>query len=157
MGSQDRSALSLFNLLWPSRETTAATPENYGYPPVYQLSGSASYVTGSHAFKTGAQWRFGPYRTSADANADLTERFRNGVPDSVIVYNTPVRSTERINADLGFFAQDSWKYRRLTVNPGIRFEYFNSSAEHQVGHVAQAHAEAAVESHATTDELGGKP
>jgi hypothetical protein len=109
--------------------TTAATPENYAYPPVYQLSGSASYVTGSHTFKTGAQWRFGPYRTSADANADLTERFRNGVPDSVIVYNTPVRSTERINADLGVFAQDSWKYRRLTINPGIRFEYFNAEIQ----------------------------
>jgi hypothetical protein len=109
--------------------TTAATPENYAYPPVYQLSGSASYVTGSHTFKTGTQWRFGPYRTSADANADLTERFRNGVPDSVIVYNTPVRSTERINADLGVFAQDSWKYRRLTINPGIRFEYFNAEIQ----------------------------
>jgi hypothetical protein len=109
--------------------TTAATPENYTYPPVYQLSGSASYVTGSHTFKTGTQWRFGPYRTSADANADLTQRYRNGVPDSVIVYNTPVRSTERINADLGVFAQDSWKYRRLTINPGIRVEYFNAEIQ----------------------------
>ena len=109
--------------------TTAAVPEQHDYPYLYMLVSSASYVTGSHSFKTGVQWRYGPYWRDFDANADLVQRYRSGIPDSVIVYNTPTHSREHLNADLGFYAQDSWKIRRLTLNPGIRFEYFSVSIE----------------------------
>ena len=87
----------------------------------------ASYVTGSNTLKAGAQWRYGPYRVNTNVNADLIQRYRNGVPDSVIVYNTPQRSRQRLNADLGVYVQDSWTLKRLTLNPGVRFEYFNVS------------------------------
>lgn len=107
--------------------TVAGTPENFTYPPVYQISGSGSYVTGSNTLKAGAQWRYGPYRVNTNVNADLIQRYRNGVPDSVIVYNTPQRSRQRLNADLGVYVQDSWVLKRLTLNPGVRFEYFNVS------------------------------
>jgi hypothetical protein len=107
--------------------TVAGTPENFTYPPVYQISGSGSYVTGSNTVKVGAQWRYGPYRVNTNVNADLVQRYRNGVPDSVIVYNTPQRSREQLNADLGIYAQDSWTFKRLTLNPGIRLERFNVS------------------------------
>ena len=60
-------------------------------------------------------------------NADLIQRYRSGVPDSVIVYNTPQRSRQQLNADLGVYVQDSWTLKRLTLNPGVRFEYFNVS------------------------------
>lgn len=109
--------------------TVAGTPENWAYPPVYIQTAAASYVTGSHALKAGVQWRHGPYRINGSANADLIQRYRSGVPDSVIVYNTPVRTRQVINADLGFFVQDSWTFKRLTVNPGVRFEYFNASID----------------------------
>lgn len=109
--------------------TIAGTPENWAYPPVYIQTAAVSYVTGSHAIKTGLTWRHGPYRINGSANADLIQRYRNGVPDSVIVYNTPVRTKQVINADLGFFVQDSWTFQRLTVNPGVRFEYFNASID----------------------------
>ena len=107
--------------------TVAGTPENYTYPPVYQWAGSASYVTGSNTLKAGAQWRYGPYRVNTNVNADLVQRYRGGVPDSVIVYNTPQRSREQLNADLGVYIQDSWTRKRLTVNPGVRFNYFKVS------------------------------
>ena len=107
--------------------TVAGTPENYTYPPVYQWAGSASYVTGSNTLKAGAQWRYGPYRVNTNVNADLVQRYRSGVPDSVIVYNTPQRSREQLNADLGVYVQDSWTLKRLTVNPGVRFNYFKVS------------------------------
>jgi len=110
-----------------STRTTAGSPENFTYPPVYQWAGSATYVTGSNTLRGGAQWRYGPYRVNTNVNADLVQRYRNGVPDSVIVYNTPQRSREQLNADLGMFAQDSWTLKRLTLNPGVRFEYFNVS------------------------------
>jgi len=107
--------------------TVAGTPENFTYPPVYQFAGSAAYVTGSNTLKAGAQWRYGPYRVNTNVNGDLVQRYRSGVPDSVIVYNTPQRSRERLNADLGVYAQDSWTINRLTINAGLRWEYFNVS------------------------------
>jgi hypothetical protein len=96
------------------------------YPDRYNVQGSMSYVTGSHNVKTGAQWTWGPYRRTRTANADLVQRYRNGRPDSVRIYNTPLDVTSTLNGDLGIFAQDAWTLKRLTVNAGARWEYFNS-------------------------------
>ena len=86
-----------------------------------------AYVTGSNTLKAGFQWHIGQTWNMADTNGDLTERFRDGVPDSVIVYNTPTRLLRLMGADLGFYLQDSWTLKRLTISPGLRWEYFNSS------------------------------
>ena len=41
--------------------------------------------------------------------------------------NTPIdESIEQMNADLGIFAQDAWTMKRLTLNVGGRFDYFNA-------------------------------
>ncbi len=47
------------------------------------------------------------------------------------VYNTPREAKEFLNADLGIFAQDSWRIERLTVNYGVRLEYFNGEITEQ--------------------------
>jgi hypothetical protein len=107
------------------------TPASGTDPRKYVLSTSMSYVTGSHSFKTGVQWGFGPYITRSDINGDLVQLYRNGLPDSVRVYNTPREAREYLNADLGMYAQDSWRLQRLTVNAGIRFEYFNGAISKQ--------------------------
>jgi hypothetical protein len=101
------------------------TPSNGTDPRKHVLSAVASYVTGTHAVKTGVQWGFGPYITRGDLNGDLIQLYRNGVADSVRVYNTPRSAKEFLNADLGIFAQDSWRINRLTLNYGLRLEYFN--------------------------------
>ena len=31
-----------------------------------------------------------------------------------------------MNRDLGLYAQDSWTFRRLTLNGGMRFEWLNA-------------------------------
>ena len=38
-----------------------------------------------------------------------------------------------MNADQGIYAQDSWTVGRFTINPGVRFEHFNSSIEARLG------------------------
>ncbi len=50
--------------------------------------------------------------------------YRNGVPDSVNTYNTPVSRTSYVQ-DTAFFVQDKWAAsRKLTLNIGLRMEKF---------------------------------
>ena len=93
---------------------------------------SASYVTGSHSIKVGSQWRYGVNANVTESNADLIQQYRSGVPDTVVVRNSPLYAREgllKLNADMGLYAQDSWKFRRLTLNPGVRFYYLKESVD----------------------------
>ena len=95
---------------------------------------SASYVTGSHAFKAGIQYGWGYFWRARRETADLIQLYRTGVPAQVIIHNTPQSSYASMNADQGIYAQDSWTIGRFTINPGVRFEHFNGSTEEtQVG------------------------
>jgi Carboxypeptidase regulatory-like domain len=88
---------------------------------------SASYVTGSHAFKAGIQYGNGYFFRQRRETADLIQLYRTGAPAQVIVHNTPQDSLQLMNADQGIYAQDSWTLGRFTINPGVRFEHFNGS------------------------------
>ncbi len=100
-------------------------------PRKHVLSSVLSYVTGTHSVKAGVQWGFGPFVSRGDLNGDLVQLYRNGVADSVQVYNTPREAREYLNADLGIFAQDSWRLARLTLHYGVRLEYFNGEISEQ--------------------------
>src|SRR6185295_8513896 len=88
---------------------------------------SASYVTGSHAFKAGIQYGWGYFWRQRAEVADLIQLYRSGAPAQVIIHNTPQDSYQSMNADEGIYAQDSWTIGRFTINPGVRFEHFNGS------------------------------
>jgi hypothetical protein len=107
---------------------------NWGgrYPDRYNVQSSVTYVTGAHNFKTGFQWNWGPYENTRETNADLQQVYRSGRPDSVTIYNTPVRYLDKLNADVGIYAQDTWTLNRLTINGGIRWEYLNAEVADQV-------------------------
>ena len=112
--------------------TTASQGETYTIEQLFTTMASATYVTGSHNFKVGFQSRNGVNSVVTDSNADLVQRYRNGVPDSVLVRNSPQYAREgalHLNPDLGVFAQDSWRFRRLTLNPGVRFYYLHESVD----------------------------
>jgi len=90
---------------------------------------SASYVTGSHAFKAGLQYGWGYFWRQRREVTDLIQLYRTRVPAQVIIHNTPQDSYAAMNADQGIYVQDSWTLGRFTLNPGVRFEHFNSSIE----------------------------
>lgn len=115
------------------RGTLRSGLANWGgrYPDRFNMQGAVSYVTGSHNFKTGVQYNWGPYVNTRETNADLQQRYRNGRVDSVRVYNTPVRYKDNLNADVGIFAQDTWTLKRLTVNGGLRWEYLNAEVSEE--------------------------
>ena len=89
---------------------------------------SLSYVSGAHSFKVGIQDRFGYGKDiRPNINGDIVQQYRNGVPSTVLALNTPFVNEQDVNADLGVFVQDTWTSKRLTLNPGIRWDHFNSS------------------------------
>jgi len=120
-----------FDLLTTQAYDGIPGPTSGIFPAKYLVATSASYVTGSHSLKTGVQWGFGKYRNDRDINGDLVQYYLNGVPAFANVYNTPLTNNEVQKADLGMYAQDSWTKNRLTLNLGVRFEYFNGEIENQ--------------------------
>ena len=84
-----------------------------------------SYVTGSHAFKTGVQLEQAINNQDMIVHGDVNYTFLNGVPNSITEWATPWFVKNRVKADLGLYAQDQWTLKRLTFNYGLRFDYLN--------------------------------
>jgi Carboxypeptidase regulatory-like domain len=104
-------------LLW-----NASGAQLGNYPDRYNLQGAASYVTGAHTIKVGGAWQFGKYLRYNNANADLYQTYTNGIPTQVTVLNTPLQVREDLDANAGFYAQDTWNLSRLTLNFGLRYD-----------------------------------
>ncbi|MEO8071221.1 MAG: hypothetical protein ABI652_07450, partial [Acidobacteriota bacterium] len=118
----------------PKRDTILQTAYDaydggiyYREPIRKTFMGAASYVTGSHNIKAGIQYGYGYFWRQRREAADLIQLYRSGAPAQVIIHNTPQDSRTDMNADQGVYAQDAWTVGRLTINPGVRFEHFNSS------------------------------
>lgn len=107
----------------------------YVHTPVRETAMTAlSYVTGSHAIKLGMELSHGKsglQRRWQNTNVNFYQRYHdvNGVtvPFQVTLFNTPTEEFDKLNADLGVYIQDTWTHKRLTLTPGIRWEYFNAS------------------------------
>jgi Carboxypeptidase regulatory-like domain len=96
--------------------------------------GSLSYVTGSHAFKVGFTTQEAWHHAWYDDNGPgagigpglVAYTFLNGLPSQVTEYAEPVTFSERLKVNLGIYAQDQWTVKRLTLNVGLRYDYFNA-------------------------------
>jgi hypothetical protein len=119
---------------------------NYGYGGAYLLGltggfgtqdfgqtnerFSVSYVTGSHAFKTGVQYLYGTGGTDYAFDPSLQDTsyvFTGRTPSAVTYYAGPTKTAVRQNK-FAFYAQDQWSLNRLTLNLGMRFEHLNGYA-----------------------------
>jgi carboxypeptidase family protein len=87
---------------------------------------SMSYVTGSHAFKTGVQLEQHVFNQQYVVNQSQQWTFLRGAPTSITQWAQPLLYQARTKADLGLYAQDKWAIKRLTVNAGVRFDWFNA-------------------------------
>jgi hypothetical protein len=109
----------------------------YGENANWQMNtrASVSYVTGSHNAKFGFTVQHQESRTTQNiSNNGTLLTLLNGVPRSVTVWATPLLLKEVNKANVGIFAQDQWTIRQLTVNAGVRYDYFNSYVpEHHLG------------------------
>jgi hypothetical protein len=128
--ASDLSAITDRNLI-PS--TWRAPADGYGGTRNNQSNyrAAVSYVTGRHAFKFGLtlqhMWRV----TGADHNNSVNYTFNTGAPTELTQFAEPATFSERVNYNLGLYAQDQWTVRRLTLNLGLRADFLNSQVDAQ--------------------------
>lgn len=92
------------------------------------LRGSMSYVTGTHAMKVGFRSLSGRYRHFIrEFPGNLEYTALNGVPTQVTYHGSPLIRIDRVRPNLGIYAQDQWTLNRLTMNLGVRYDYFRAA------------------------------
>jgi hypothetical protein len=120
---------------------------NNNWVPSFHFRGAVSYVTGAHSFKVGFQEALGyiqstnyiptvnqngsPYPVRyifKSANSAGQAIAANGGPttNQVVAYASPYTFQNNQDHDFGLFAQDKWTMNRMTVNYGLRFDWFKS-------------------------------
>jgi hypothetical protein len=109
------------------RSKAAGFENNYGFTPQWQATQrfSASYVTGSHAFKAGFNLQEGQRASAQEINQSVNYTFLSRIPQSITQW-TSHKEENRMMPNLGIYAQDQWTAGRLTLNLGVRFDYFNA-------------------------------
>jgi hypothetical protein len=103
----------------------AGSVNTYAHYDRYVFAASGIYVTGSHQIKFGFTDDRGPVYVNNVTNGDAYYNYSNGVPLNITAYNTPTYSKPYLNADLGLYAMDTWHVKRLSLNLGMRWEYYS--------------------------------
>jgi hypothetical protein len=99
--------------------------------------GSAAYVTGTHAFKTGFMYTNAQHSTFRDFHRErgalpMSYVTFNGTPLQAVYYDDPHLQRYGYH-NLGLYAQDQWRRKKLTVNGGVRFDYLQDYYPDQTG------------------------
>ena len=87
-----------------------------------------SYVTGSHAVKVGfSDLAIARESSGGDlAPYSFSYRFNNALPNQITQFALPYIQIENQRAELGLYAQDKWTINKLTLNLGVRYDWWNS-------------------------------
>ena len=110
-----------------------AVPPGYNEAPhIMQVAGSLAYVTGSHSMKFGLQNEWGTFDSfSQTVPANVDYYFVNRVPSQIRQWALPTHTTNKLSAEMGIYAQDTWTFNRATINAGLRFDYYANSFPEQ--------------------------
>jgi len=105
-----------------------------GYQQQYQTtrnfySEQVTYITGNHQIRAGFQFSNGRNDYGYDANGDGYEYFIDGVPQYFLAYNLPINYNTHLAADMGLYGMDTWKYKRLSITAGLRWEYLAATID----------------------------
>jgi hypothetical protein len=92
-------------------------------------SEQAVYITGNHQIKAGFTFSNGRTDYAYNANGDAYENFISGVPQSITIYNTPFSNNQHLKDDIGIYGMDTWKFKRLSVTAGLRWEYLAANID----------------------------
>lgn len=110
---------------------TGVSPrQDFDTARMFTYAGNVSYVTGTHNIKAGIQVRTGWSQELFSSRGDIVQITNNGVANSVRLLNTPSGHKES-GVNTGIYVQDSWRFGRVTVNPGVRYERFVMSIPEQ--------------------------
>ena len=99
----------------------------------YRQRFSVSYITGSHAFKTGvdlsehSEGQPGRANDPNQINGARSYVFRDRIPQQVAIWAVPFEAVWR-SRDFGAYVQDQWTIRKLTLNLGMRLSNLNGYA-----------------------------
>jgi len=99
--------------------------------PNYTYRVAASYVTGTHAIKTGWNDTWGYQQVSNYAYQPISYTFNSSTPTFVTEYAAPYTVTSNEDHDFGAFVQDTWKTSRTTLTGAIRYDWFKTSFPEQ--------------------------
>ena len=93
------------------------------------VQAAVSYVTGSHNFKAGLTYMNNAQYYAWPAAGDIFQAFTFlGNPAAALVMaNGAFDNARKQNCDCGIYAQDAWTIDRLTLNLGLRYDWFNNS------------------------------
>jgi hypothetical protein len=110
----------------------AAAQYRDNYNISWHARSAISYITGSHAYKTGFNLNWGNNSTNPYSPQPLNYRFNNGVPNQLTMLALNFNDTHANQG--GAFIQDTWTRDRLTLRYGLRFDKFTASyPEHTLG------------------------
>jgi hypothetical protein len=97
----------------------------------YNYRASASYVTGSHSIKVGwqmmHQWKY----ATQEVNNSVSLTLHALQPFSLTEYATPIATHDTVNYNMGWYAQDQWTVKRLTLNYGARLDMLKADDDPQ--------------------------
>ncbi|HET9358969.1 MAG TPA: carboxypeptidase regulatory-like domain-containing protein [Vicinamibacterales bacterium] len=86
--------------------------------------GAASYVTGSHSFRLGTTVSQGDWRLLEQWTGDMQPITYNAGRPVQVTLRLPTDRSNGIKADTGIFVQDRWTMNRITLNLGLRYDWF---------------------------------
>jgi hypothetical protein len=104
---------------------------------IYQIANSTTWLSGSHSFKFGAEYRYidavGDFlpRSRGDYGWSTLDLYvRDFIPDAVDIRGVGDGGFDQSRAAIYVFAQDSWRISpRLTVDLGLRYEWTDTAKD----------------------------